>query len=214
MAKHTPLGQISPSSRSLEAIRLEEDRMREILSLIEQLIEREEITVSIILDCLYDVGTNNLISQRFRYLPLPWLMRRASWLSKPIFRAVALRWFKKNCPPLLTKWLRSKVQFEPRKPVGTRRPIPSQPATAQPAIAIAPSTLYNQEIQRLTSQVQVLTTLLIGVMTVTVGGAAIAWSAWQEQSKPVPALNSVQTISVDAKESALTNAPIKGCQSE
>jgi hypothetical protein len=33
-------------------------------------------------------------------------------LSKPVFRLFALRWFKKNCPHLITRWLFNQVRFE------------------------------------------------------------------------------------------------------
>ncbi len=89
----------------------EKERMRDVLLLLESLVEREEATVKIILDCLYDVGSVNLINKKFRSRPLNGLMKSISRTSKPIFKIFALRWFKKNCPQLIANWLHTKVRF-------------------------------------------------------------------------------------------------------
>lgn len=91
--------------------RMEQERMQDVLLLLGHLAEREEATVKIILDCLYDVGSANLINQKFRYRPLNRLMKSIAGMSKPVFRVFALRWFKRNCPKLITDWLHSKVTF-------------------------------------------------------------------------------------------------------
>jgi hypothetical protein len=91
--------------------RLKQERMKDVLLLLEQLVEREEATVKRILDCLYDVGSLNLINKKFRARPLNRLMKTIAKLTRPTFRLVALYWFKRNCPKLITDWLATKVQF-------------------------------------------------------------------------------------------------------
>lgn len=91
--------------------RIEQQSMQDIILLLENLLEREETTVKIILDCLYDVGSVNLINKRFRSRSLKGIMGSIATMSKPVFRIFALRWLKKNCPRLITKWLRKQVTF-------------------------------------------------------------------------------------------------------
>ncbi|MFP4297638.1 MAG: hypothetical protein ACLFT0_07245 [Spirulinaceae cyanobacterium] len=100
-----------PVPKLLEEQRMKEERMHDVLLLLQHLIEREETTVRMILDCLYDVGSVNLINQKITIKPANRLMKGIAILSKPAFRMVALRWFKGNCPQLITKWLYTKVRF-------------------------------------------------------------------------------------------------------
>lgn len=94
-----------------EEQRMEEERMRDVVRLLEVITVREEATIKMILDCLYDVGSVNLINQRVRIRALNRLVKWIARFTKPAFRIIAFRWFKKNCPQLITNWLRSKVTF-------------------------------------------------------------------------------------------------------
>lgn len=100
-----------PVRRETDEDRMEQERMQDVLILIENLIEREEITIRLIMDCLYDVGSKNLINQKVQFGLLNWLMKRIAILTKPVFKIFAMRWFKKNCPRIITAWLHSKVSF-------------------------------------------------------------------------------------------------------
>jgi hypothetical protein len=98
-------------AQQLDEERMKQQRMRDIMLLLESLFEREETTIKMILDCLYDVGSVNLINKKFQARPLNRLMKWIASMSKPVFRIFAMRWFKKNCPELLTNWLQNKVRF-------------------------------------------------------------------------------------------------------
>lgn len=100
-----------PLPKLLEEQRMKEERMHDVLLLLQHLVEREETTVKMILDCLYDVGSVNLIDKKVTLKPANRLMKGIATLSKPAFRMVALRWFKANCPKLIADWLHSKVRF-------------------------------------------------------------------------------------------------------
>lgn len=100
-----------PLPKLLEEQRLKEERMHDVLLLLQHLVEREETTVRMILDCLYDVGSINLINKKVTIKPANRLMKGIATLSKPAFRMIALRWFKANCPLLITEWLQTKVRF-------------------------------------------------------------------------------------------------------
>jgi hypothetical protein len=113
---------LQPAQKSLQVLkpldkeRLEEEkfqqrRRQDILLLLQSLAEREEATVKMILDCLYDIGSANLINKKFPSRPINKMMKSIAGMSKPIFRVFAFRWFKKNCPQLISRWLYSKVTF-------------------------------------------------------------------------------------------------------
>lgn len=89
------------------------DRMQDVLLLLENLFSREETTLRVIVDCLYDIGSTNLINQRVRNRPLNRLMKWIARLTKPGFKVFAVRWSRKNAPKLIADWLHSQVQFRP-----------------------------------------------------------------------------------------------------
>jgi hypothetical protein len=94
-----------------EEEQLKQQRMQEVLLLIDSLFQREETTFKIIIDCLYDVGSVNLINKKFRRRNLNFIMKAIARFSKPIFKVYALYWVKKNSPKLITNWLASKIKF-------------------------------------------------------------------------------------------------------
>jgi hypothetical protein len=93
--------------------RNETERMYDVLMLLDQMFRREEATLKLVLGCLYDVGSVNLINQKVNHQTANRLVKWIASLSKPIFGMIALRWFYKNCPQLLVDWLHSKLMFEP-----------------------------------------------------------------------------------------------------
>ncbi|MGB3298705.1 MAG: hypothetical protein WBA76_10585 [Phormidesmis sp.] len=95
----------------------EEERMRDVEMLIESMFLREEVTLRLIADCLYDVGSVNLVNQRIQSPPLNWLMKAIARRSKPIFRFYMMRWSRKKCPHLIASWLKTQVVFEPSEVV-------------------------------------------------------------------------------------------------
>jgi hypothetical protein len=98
-------------AKRMEEERMKEERMKYVMVLLEQLFEREEATIKQVLNCLYDVGSVNLINRKVRFRPLNGVMKAIAKLTKPAFRFFAIRWFKKNCPKLITDWLEAKVSF-------------------------------------------------------------------------------------------------------
>ena len=89
-----------------------QERMRDVLLLLQQLVEREEITLKLIIDCLYDVGSINLANKKVQNRPLNRIMKAIASMLKPAFRTIALIWVKKNLPVLVTNWLEEKVSFK------------------------------------------------------------------------------------------------------
>ena len=197
-----------------------DERMRDVLVLLEHLAESEETTIKLIMDCLYDVGAVNLINKKFRFKPLNRLIKAIAGISKPIFRFVAFRWFRQKCPELIANWLRSKVAFKaadkkppspPPPPVAPPPPAPQnhsppvvQPmstapvaSTLQPALPLSTAPDV-QEIKRLRTQVRVLTGMLAGTLIALGGTAALHFNNLNaERMQPI---HQIQSTTVDPPE--------------
>ncbi|MEM7590270.1 MAG: hypothetical protein AAF383_01895 [Cyanobacteria bacterium P01_A01_bin.83] len=89
-----------------------QERMRDVTLLIQQIVEREEVALKLIIDCLIDVGSINYANNKLHNPPLNKIMKVLVGYIKPIARKVALFWLKRNLPDLLTAWLEGKVSFE------------------------------------------------------------------------------------------------------
>ncbi|AFZ23550.1 hypothetical protein Cylst_1255 [Cylindrospermum stagnale PCC 7417] len=150
-----PLTQSVNPPEKLAPRPIEAERMRDVQLLLQNLINNEEATVKLILDCLYDVGSVNLINQKLRLGVLNRMMKLITQMSKPIFRVFAWYWFKKNCPQLITDWLLSKVTFE--NPVNT--PPISVEASEVQAYYPLEAEILSREVRYLRQQVR----LLIGI---------------------------------------------------
>jgi hypothetical protein len=143
--------------------RLEAERMQEIMFLLKNLLEREEITVKAILSCVLDVGSVHIINDRIKIRPLRPLARPLAKLSKPALVFVTHRWVQKKCPQLITNWIQRRILLK------TTRPQPQPPQTT-PQVTVEPTVIYQHEIRRLRSRVQLTTTALVGVSSVLVLG--------------------------------------------
>jgi hypothetical protein len=99
----------TPICRITDTTKIQQEKMKDVLLLLQQLVQKEEVTVRLILDCLYDIGSVNLIDKNFHTQPLNRFMKAIATMTKPIFRIFAVRWFKKNCPQLIAEWLYQQV---------------------------------------------------------------------------------------------------------
>ena len=106
----------SEESLKAEPVSAEElkkqERMRDVTLLLQQMVEREEVTLKLIIDCLIDVGSINYANHKLHNPPLNKIMKMLVGYVKPVARIAALFWLKRNLPNLLTAWLEGKVSFE------------------------------------------------------------------------------------------------------
>src|SRR5688500_8345813 len=116
----------STSLITTQQLQLESERMQEVVLLVDNLLRQEEITLGLIVDCIYDIGSVLLIDKKLNSPVLRGATVRVARVSKPLFRLLALRWIKKNCPELLAKWLYSKVLFD-EEPKPAPQPNPDAP---------------------------------------------------------------------------------------
>ena len=154
----------------------EEEKMRDVLLLLESLSYREESSIKLIIDCLYDIGSINLIDQKFRSHALKGSLKWIARLSKPAFRIIAWRWYKNNCPRLVANWLRKKVAFKPTTTVKQSAEIEAglPPETTSPNInSLVRLESQNRELQYLRSQVRMLASIVVGLIVVF--GGSLVW---------------------------------------
>lgn len=90
-----------------------QERMRDVTLLLQQIVEREEVALKLIIDCLIDVGSINYANNKLHNLHLNKIMKVLVGYVKPVARQIALYWLKRNLPDLLTAWLKGKVSFKP-----------------------------------------------------------------------------------------------------
>jgi hypothetical protein len=106
-----PTKSIIQLSNTSDQSQIEAERLHEIVILLTSLAGREQATIELIIDRLYDIGYVNLIDKKVQIRSLNSIAKLIAKTSKPIVRIFAWRWFQKNCPQLITNWLYRKVKF-------------------------------------------------------------------------------------------------------
>lgn len=182
------------------AQRIQAERMHDVSLLLKSLAEQEKVNILLIIDCLYDVGSINLINNQFSSRSLNGICKLIAKTSKPVFRVIAWRWFSNNISPLLTEWLTKKVSFEDSDTEGeTKTEVETQPTPELPP-SQPTDTKYlqqvTQEVKMLRSQVTLLTGMLIGVITIFGGG-----SIWLSYNFPIESPRIPQSVDFLQKSS-------------
>ena len=192
----------------LAAQRIQAERMHDVSLLLKSLAEREKVNILLIIDCLYDVGSINLINNQFSSRSLNGICKLIAKTSKPVFRVIAWRWFSNNISPLLTEWLTKKVSFEDGDTKGETKTetetetesVPKPTSELPPSQLTDTDTEYlqqvTQEVKMLRSQVTLLTGMLIGVITIFGGG-----SIWLSYNFPVESPRIPQSVDFLQKSS-------------
>lgn len=156
----------------------EQQSVAEILLLLKQLVQHESTTVKLILDRLYDIGTNNLIDQKTSWKTLNRFSKAIATQSKPFFRFVGIHWFQHNCPKLATDWLYEQVQFQPSTQASELLEI-----VVSPPENLVPDEC-SREVQKLRSKLRWRTGWLCGALGIT--GSLLAASHTVLSSPPLP----------------------------
>lgn len=189
MSKQLPPS--SNSQRSPTDAEKEEQLMHDVMLLLENLVEREEATVKLILNCLYDAGATNLINQKFPSRPVNKSLKWVSRLSKPAFKMIAWQWFRMNCPQLITDWLRTKIEFKTvETPVNTAQVqvVVDNPQLNSHRINQAEYQIY--EVKQLRGQIKMLTGVLFSVVIVLTGG--FLWAGYMLEKSHLKVVEQLQ----------------------
>ncbi|WP_299403218.1 hypothetical protein [Acaryochloris sp. IP29b_bin.148] len=151
---------VSVDVRTLASSQTEQRAVDEILLLLEQLTQQESTTIKLILDRLYDIGSINLINRKVKPRSLNRISHAIASQTKPVFRFFGIRWFRGNCPQLITDWLYEQVKFQPV--------IAAQEIIETHSLPNSPADPDNDalELRKLRSQLQWRTGLLGGSLGV------------------------------------------------
>ncbi|MBH8554951.1 hypothetical protein I8751_21895 [Nostocaceae cyanobacterium CENA357] len=95
---------------------------------------------------------------------------RSNEKLRPIFKIIAWRWFKKNCPQLITKWLQGQIAFKIVEKSKTQVVLEKQDPNLN---SLAKSQYHVQEVKLLRSQVKLLTGILVSIITIF--GGSFIW---------------------------------------
>ena len=196
---HTQIEELDDLTKVSAVKKIEEEKMHDVLLLLENLSYREEASIKQVIDCLYDVGHVNLIDQKFRSRTLNRGLKLIARTSKPAVKVIAWQWYKRNCPELIVKWLRTQVAFEPATTVKQAAEIeaglPPEPnkhryptvaqledvkleartskiqtATRDPFVQLQGQ---NSEVKYLRSQVRMLASVMVALIAVFSG--TVVW---------------------------------------
>jgi hypothetical protein len=94
-----------------EEKRFQQERLRDVYLLLENLALQEEVTIKLIIDCLYDIGIINIINKKIPNRLMNKLAKFIARTPKPLVKIIAWQWVKKNLPSKVTNWLHNKVKF-------------------------------------------------------------------------------------------------------
>lgn len=160
---------------------LEEEKLREILILLDQLFRREEATAKGIVGCLYDIAMINIIN---KYCPL-WginaTLKYLTRLPRPLAQSLGVKlYLQPKCPKLITDWLYTLVEFPEQKiPIIKAEIVEKE---------LLPTLQKNKlKIQSLQHKVQFLTGSLVATFTIFVGG--FAWITYNLNMNPIELLS-------------------------
>lgn len=192
---HTNIEDLDDLTKVSALKKREEQKMHDVLLLLENLSFREEASIKQIIDCLYDIGYINLINQKFRSRTLNGSLKLIARASKPAVKVIAWKWYKGNCPKLIADWLRTQVAFEPATSVKQAAEIeaglPPEPnkhsyptSNLQHASDLYPTShlhptsaiqfeSHNREVKYLRSQVRMLAGTVVALIAVL--GGSVAW---------------------------------------
>ncbi|MEO1374386.1 MAG: hypothetical protein AAFW70_08725 [Cyanobacteria bacterium J06635_10] len=168
---------------------LDEQRLHDMLLLLESMVHREELTIKPILDYLYDIASHNLINNKCNSLTVNKTLKLIAKMPKSAFKIIAWHWFKKNCPQLIVNWLQEQVTFNKEAKITSEVVVESQ-IEKSTSLAVS-KTSQSQEVKYLRSQVRVLIGVL--VTTITVFSGSLFWMSYQLEQSHLQAIQKLET---------------------
>ncbi|NEO85364.1 MAG: urate hydroxylase PuuD [Spirulina sp. SIO3F2] len=145
----------------------EQRKVQEILLILEQLVQREDATVRFIMERLYDIGLINVMNKKVKTHPLGHIVKPLGRASRGSFRSIGTWWFQAHGPKLITDWLYTLVNLEPKK----KKPAPTLELDDYPTLL--PPAELEQETAHLRSQMRWLQVTLVGAIALF--GSSFFW---------------------------------------
>ncbi len=169
---------------SLQEQAQEQEKMRDVLLLLDNLFKRETATARLILGNLYDVGTINLVNQKIPLKVVSPLLKLIASSSKPLILILAVRIFQAYCPKLVANYLYSLVEFK-KEPIAPVTIIDRQLSPPEVQAKL-------REVQTLRKQVRMLTGSLVAVIALFAGSSLFI--VHRVGLKPSELLQPTQTV--------------------
>lgn len=183
------MNNLTNTHKKITEQQIEAERMQDVLLLLQNLTDSQEATLKLIIDCVYDVASINLINQKFRSVPLKRLTKLVARMSKPAFKVFAWYWFKKNCPQLIVNWLRTQIAFTNSGNLPKKVAVEVlENQTYLPAHSPLPLENQSQEIYHLRSQVR----LLAGISIIALSTLGFTFTSLYLNSQIKPSLTQRQ----------------------
>lgn len=149
-----------------EEQQIEQERLAEILIVLEELFQREGATGKRVIGCLYDIAVINWVN---RHVPPPFnpLLKYLAKFPRGMAQYLGLKlYLQPKCPKLITDWLYSLVEFPP-------------PPTETVQLPKA------EEVRKLKQQVRLLTGSLIVTIVLSLGSMTLLWQREKLQNLPL-----------------------------
>lgn len=156
-----------------EEQQLEQERLAEILIVLEELFQREGATGKRVIGCLYDIAVINWVN---RHVPLPFnpLLKYLAKYPRGLAQYLGLKlYLQPKCPKLITDWLYTLVEFPP--PATAREPRRTTATVELPR---------EEEVHKLKQQVRLLTGSLIITIVLSLGSMTLLWQRDRFQNFP------------------------------
>ena len=191
---HTQIQASDDLTEVSELKKKEEEKMHDVLLLLEYFIYREEASIISIIDCLYDICEVYLIYHIVRARTLNGSLKLIARLSKPAFRVIAWRWYKSNCPKLIVRWLRKQVAFEPKTTIKQAAEIQAglkpEPNKSLDSASLVKLENQNHEVKYLRSQVRMLASIVIALTAVF--GGSLVWFGYSLERSNIQNVKQLQ----------------------
>lgn len=141
---------------------LEQERLSEILIVLEEMFQREGAAGKRVIGCLYDIAVINWLNKNLPDPPFNPCLKYLARFPRGIAQHLGLKLFlQPKCPKLITQWLYSLVEFPPTQVL----PTP------------------DREVDQLKQRVKLLTSSLIITIVFSAGSLALL-----VQNRELPAI--------------------------
>ncbi|MEM8637919.1 MAG: hypothetical protein AAGG51_03740 [Cyanobacteria bacterium P01_G01_bin.54] len=167
----------------------EQQKVQEILLILEQLVQREAVTVRFILERLYDIGLINVMNKKVKTHPLGQVIQPLGRVSRRGFRALGTRWFQAQGPKLITNWLYSLVNLEPSKKA--EQAVEPDDLELTYPLVLPPAEL-EREVAQLRSQLRWLTAVMVGGIALL--GSSFFWIDYTLKPAATELLEQAQSV--------------------
>ncbi len=95
---------------------LEQERLAEILIVLEEMFQREGAAGKRVIGCLYDIAVMNWLNKNMPNPPLNPCLKYLARFPRGLAQHLGLKLFlQPKCPKLITDWLYTLVEFPPSK---------------------------------------------------------------------------------------------------